>query len=293
MPPKGNFDRFLSSLLTRESGLDPAKFPWYVRNHDSRVMRYPQVTAPGRPVRNLHLGTLETQELTVAEYFCSIGVNDLFDSSDGTCIAAMQYRVVNALGFTGYQIGESILIVTGHYLPECVDTTIDGVCARCERYYCAPLDAATWANGCREQFCHIPSSPRPVVCTDTNTWRGTFTGKDNVWTHDDLKSPTNQERVIRTIIDTNFAQIVRQLDDRNMVLPDVIGDPHVCRPFPDLPCIQLHCTLSGLLAAAHLCGTAAVVDFLDSGALTCDEFGTPMWKYLLEFSNYSTPYDDP
>jgi hypothetical protein len=292
LPPKGNFDQFLSVLLTRESGLDPARFAWYVQNYDSRVIRYPRVTAPGHPIRNCRSGAFELQELTVAEYFWSIGVDDLFDSSNADCIAEMRYRAVNVLGFTGYQIGESILIATGHYVPEGVDAVIDGVRARCERYYCAPLPPSTWANGCREHICYIPSSPRPILCTDTNRWRGRFTGKDDVSTYDDLKRSVNQERVIRTIVDTNVAQLVSNLDSRGLRLPDVIGRRHVFRPFSDLPSIQVQCTLSGLLAASHLCGADAVVDFLHSGTLTCDEFATPIWKYLVEFRNYSTPYDD-
>jgi hypothetical protein len=113
-----------------------------------------------------------------------------------------------------------------------------------------------------------------------------------VWTYEELKNPVKQERVIRTIIDTNYAQLLRQLDERGLRVTDVVGRRRRCRPFPELPPIQIECTLSGLLAAAHLCGTAAVVEFVESGALTGDEFATPLWKYLIEFSNFDMPYDD-
>ena len=90
--------------------------------------------------------------------------------------------------------------------------------------------------------------------------------------------------MIRTILDTNYAQLLRQLGERGLSLTDVVGR-RACRPFPELPPIQIDCTVPGLLAAAHLCGTAAVVQFLDYGELAHDEFATPIWKYLIEFSH--------
>ena len=51
-------------------------------------------------------------------------------------------------------------------------------------------------------------------------------------------------------------------------------------------------TLSGLLAAAHLCGTKGVFQFLSTGIGPQDEFGTSMLHYLDYFSGYALPFEE-
>lgn len=114
----GTFDEFLAKLLARESGIDPALFPWYVREFGSPVLAYPAVTAPGRGIRDARTGRLTFRPVTVAHYFEALGVRDDFDSCDADCIEVMQHASTNALGFIGYQFGESILIDAGYYRPE-------------------------------------------------------------------------------------------------------------------------------------------------------------------------------
>src|SRR5450755_1652514 len=117
---KGTFEEFLAKLLAAESGIDPAKFAAYVREYESPVIWYPCVTAPGRVIRDTVSGSPRFERMSVSNYFKALGVHDLFDPSAPACIRDMQYAATNALGFVGYQFGESALISTGYYRPEVV-----------------------------------------------------------------------------------------------------------------------------------------------------------------------------
>lgn len=276
LPSRGTFSDFLADLRAFESGIDPLKFDWYVENYHSPVMSYPKVSSPGRAARDVETGELLFVPMTVAEYFESLGVSELFTPDTSECVSRMQYRVVNALGFVGYQVGEAILITTGYYEPEHVPDNSDGVTL--ERYYAGAADTALWKNGHREARFQLGGTDKWIITTDVNCWQGTFTGKDGIRSFADLLQPEKQDLVMREILRTNYRCICDELETRDTSLQRVLQT---------LPTS----TLSGTLAAAHLCGPYAVVEMFLSGNHAKDEFGTSMLQYLNDFAGYDIPYD--
>lgn len=283
------FDQFLQRLLTHESGIDPARFAWYREFLDLPEVSYQLVTAPGRVVRDDATGRCRTGRMTVRRYFESLGVADRFDPDEPACLRSMQYAAMNPLGFVGYQLGEAILISTGHYRPERVERLVDGVSQPLERYYSRLPGDATWCGGCREAAFRIPGMMADIVATDVNTWRGEFTGKDGVWSLDDLKSPDRQDTVMRGLLAWNFQQLTSALADRGISLAQAQRERRQALR-PDGSTVAVAPTLSGLLAAAHLCGVNATVAFLHDGTVSSDEFGTSMLDYLTQFAGYDTPF---
>lgn len=267
----GTFADFLRELLAFESGIDPRKLDWYLSSWDSPAISAPQVSAPGRAIRDPHTGNLEIRRMTVRDYFAALGVGELFEPENPESLRAMQYRSMNALGFVGYQIGEAILVTTGHYTPERVTRGAQ----TWDRYYFGSVDPSAWRNGCRELVYRIPGTAKDIVATDVNCWRGSFTGKHGIFALADLFVPEKQERVVREIMRSNLATIREQL------LRD--GDPL------ERALERVTCTASGLLAAAHLCGAFAAAEFLRSGAIGSDELGTSLARYLDQFAGYDVP----
>lgn len=276
---RGTFTDFLASLLAFESGVDAAKFDWYVENYHAPVMSYPKVIWPGRVVRDFETGDISFEMIPVQEYFTSLGVGELFDANDPSCIHRMQYRVVNALGFVGYQLGEGILITTGYYTPE--EITIEA--EKLERYYSGSAPTSLWQHGCREARYKLPGTDKWIMATDVNCWRGTFTGKDNIHSFADLLQPDRQELVMREIVSHNYHCINEELKERGLTLQSAL------RRFFSAEASAY--TLSGTLAAAHLCGPYGVLELFLSGAQAKDEFGTSIMQYLADFADYETPYD--
>ena len=278
MPANRTFDHFLSDLRAFESGIDTDSHAWYSANYNTPVVTAPCVTAPGRVVRD-DTGSIEFQRMTVAEYFVSLGVSHLFDDASVECLRAMQYAVVNCLGFIGYQIGEAILITTRYYVPEKIGVVTDGTMVQYERFYCDALESSTWRGGCREMLHRSPGASKEVLATDVNRWRGTFTGKHGVFGLGDLKKPERQDLVIREILHHNYERTYRALAH------DAVKCTHR-GPTTSKP----EYSVSGVLAAAHLCGADAVINFVRSGRVARDEFGTSLPDYLHKFSGYDTPY---
>jgi hypothetical protein len=269
--PSRTFEQFLCALLAAESGLDPACFDWYVQNYEEPIVRTLRVSAPGRVVRDPATGVPLIHVVTVAEYLDGLGVLDRFDRGDRGCVRSMQFRAMNALGFIGYQFGEALLISTGHYRARRV--RIDG--RELDAYYSGSVAVSTWSGGRCEAVHRLPGTDTDIVATDVNRWDGSFTGKDGIASLADLKSVVGQERLIRRAMAYAHAVMVDGLSCSRLTLDEVL--------------VRRGVTLSGTLAAAHLCGPFAVTAFLISGQDACDELGTSLSSYLGRFAGYEIP----
>jgi hypothetical protein len=262
------FDRLLAKLLAMESGLSPSRFDWYVENLNVPVISYVKVSAPGRCLRDPSTGQVMQVPMSVSEYFQALGVAHLFDRADPSCIRAMQYSSTNALGFVGYQFGEAALQALGYYQPARSDMHTALFAPGLEIIYRGDIPHETWVNGKTRTL--LDAEEPAVIATDVNEWQGVFTGKSGVNQFADLCRGDTQELIIRELLEHNF-NILINLFDGAIPLPDNV-------------------TLSGVLAAAHLSGAYGVAAHLRDARVTVDEFGTPVQKYLTEFSGYYLPF---
>ncbi len=257
-----------------ESGLDPALLDWYIRHFNTPAIDYPLVTTPGRVVRDSATGQYRTGRLSIREYFQTLGVEALFSSADPESIRAMQYAAINPLGFVGYQVGEAILVATGFYAPARVE--LDG--REFDSYYVGGLPPDAYRAERRDVVMTPSGLSVEIVVTDVNTWRGHFLGRYGIHSLDDLRT-RRQEYVIRDLMDFNHESMASILRSQGTSLARELSRSR-----------SVPATISGVLAAAHLCGAAAVVAFLTDGIDAIDEFGTPLSRYLSEFGGYDAPY---
>ena len=139
----GNMQTFLDSLRAFESGTNPAKTEWYIKNYvEGATVTYAKLTEDGR----LAEGRVIPEAGTIQDYFSKIKTADIFEkameelgifSRDGNgnitvneeaiteqnlglaqeVVEGMQYSVVNPWGFVGYQLGEAAMIDAGYYTP--------------------------------------------------------------------------------------------------------------------------------------------------------------------------------
>ncbi len=151
------------------------------------------------------------------------------------------YKVENWLGYVGkYQFGESLLIDLGYY--------------QAKVYY---------GNGAKKNY-----------------WRGTWTGKNGIYTKADFINNKNnvQEIAIREACYLNWNRIESKLQKQGHSLQEYLG--HEQR--------GILITTTGILAAAHLRGATGVVDLLVHNKESKDHNGTSILSYLREFGGYDT-----
>lgn len=277
---RGNFEDFLYALRTYESGIDKDKFEWYKDNFYTPIIYYPLVTKSGRVIRNFNTGQIEYRNITIKEYFENLGVLDLFDPSNQNSLINMQYKVINPLGFVGYQVGEGILISTGYYRPSKRIKYIEGKFIEYERYYWGSIGVDNWKFDNKEVVYEILGTEKTIIGTDVNCWEGSFTGKDNIYSLHDLMIPEKQEKVIRQIIKFNYDLVQKLLEGTEFLR--IFLSPTAKILTKD----GVSYTTSGVLAAAHLVGAWDTVDCLLKGIKACDEFGTKIEEYLKKFSHY-------
>jgi hypothetical protein len=279
----GGLTEFLDALRAFESGIDPNRFAFYLEQYDRPTLDYFEVERPGRARREWMSGDLRIRRMTVREYFAALGVEACFDRTDPNSLRRMQYRSLNPLGFVGYQFGEAILIATAYYEPETVTVEHEGRRIECPRYYAAALQSNDWRAGCVEKPV-LGVTGDLVVTTDTNRWEGRFTGKHGIQCLEDLMRPERQEVVIRDTLAFNFRCVTRALSEQGRDLNELLRvgpsprSAHETRPKPR--------TLSGVLAATHLCGQQGVLRMLVTEEPTADEWGTSAVEYLDRFSGY-------
>ncbi|MDO9413887.1 MAG: hypothetical protein Q7T81_15065 [Pseudolabrys sp.] len=155
----------------------------------------------------------------------------------------LQYTSTNSLGFTGYQVGEALLIDLGYY-----------------------KDSFYYGNGAA-----------------TNTWDGTFTGKGGVTSLGALESGL-QEGIILDAFGHNLEIIENGLAEIGKSLSDFMGQSTSYTENGQT--IEVTLSLTGILAAAHLRGAYGTLDLLKNGAVSHDENGTSILKYIKDFGGY-------
>lgn len=288
---KGGTQDFLDALRNFESGINPALADFYLQNLDNPVYTYAQVTAPGRLVRDCSTGTMLSEPTTISGFFNKLGIGSLYNPAtptDAAMFRKMQYSSTNAWGFIGYQLGEAVLIDAGYYSPKQV--TLDG--KEYDSFYMFVPDS-TWAGCKTEALAEIEGSGgNKVYVTDVNRWQGTFVGKNGVNSLADLRLPEKQELVMRDAMHFNYQVISKLLKDANMTWAQALAKSWPDKDDNGQP-IQVHATMSGILAAAHLRGAWGVGALLTKDQITCDELGTCITKYVYKFGDYNSLFDTP
>lgn len=273
----GGVADFLEALLEQESGISPAKAAFYRANADRPVLAYWKVEAPGRVWRRPDTGEPETERVTVREYFARIGLPNPESLTGPEALGRWRYAVINPWGYVGYQLGEALLAETGHYRFCMSKAGARGM--RLPSFYSGEVPATAWARGRRTMRHTLAESGTQIIATDVNLWRGTFTGLDGIHTFADLLRPDLQEAAFRRILRHNVGQLTARLRIMGLELDRLI-ERAAAR-------LQAPVTLSGCLAAAHLCGVVGLIDALARDGDRHDEAGVSLSSYLTRFSGYS------
>lgn len=268
---------FYQILLDQESNIDSNNVDWYVANLEKDVVDYWAVERPGRLRRSPANGAPIKERITVSECLRRTGVLDLFLRRDIVGIRAVQFAVVNPWGFVGYQFGEQLLIDLQYYRPSAINAIFEGDSVKLDRCYSNTVPEYTWRNGLTACIHREPSSGILRVATDVNTWEGTFTGRDGVWSFDDLRRPDCQVAILRASLRHNSEILSRLLGGQihNLWDPRTEG-----------------LSAASLLAASHLCGPFAVAEHVVGGTSPVDEAGTSIAEYIQKFAEVSLAQGD-
>ena len=159
----------------------------------------------------------------------------------------MAYRSTNALGFVGFQFGEALLIDLGYY-----------------------EDDVYYGNGAA-----------------TNTWDGTWTGKNGATSLDAFMTREVQDQAILDAFGYNLGVIETGLAQGGESLNDYLGETFTY--YDNGAPVEVTLTLTGVLAAAHLRGAWGTLSLLQSGTVSTDEYGTSILKYVEQFGGYDAP----
>ena len=163
---------------------------------------------------------------------------------------AMAYRSMNSLGFVGFQFGEALLIDLGYY-----------------------EDDQFYGNGAA-----------------TNTWDGTWTGKNGVNSLQDFMTAEAQNRAIQEAFGYNLQVIQTGLGYQGESLADYIGTTRTFMENGQEVSVEL--TLTGIMAAAHLRGAWGTLALLQASDVSTDEYGTSILRYIRQFGDYEAPSVD-
>ena len=159
----------------------------------------------------------------------------------------MSYRSMNSLGFVGYQFGEALLIDLGYY-----------------------DDDLFYGNGAA-----------------SNTWDGTWTGKNGATSLDAFMTKDVQEKAILDAFGHNLQIIENGLSHSGQDLSDFIGTTRSYVENGQTTTVDL--SLTGILAASHLRGAYGTINLLLGGNVSTDEFGTSILQYIEQFGGYNSP----
>ncbi|CAI1025224.1 hypothetical protein [Serratia quinivorans] len=283
----GDYTDFLTAIRTFECSIDPLQSDYYDQHYDDdKAVTYQQVEYPGRVIRDKN-GIPKVSTTSVKGYFTKLGVDKFYTrgSSDPKMFRTMQYAVMNYLGFVGYQFSEHDLWDLGYYS----HYDSNGL----PMYY-SDVDVSNWSNGVRDKIMVFPEGK--IHVTDVNTWQGTFTGKHDINSFDDVINPDKQEFIALDHFDNKYQNIVLQLSVLGKKLDDYLGttlrwstcEPPLTPPGSRPDSVEI--TLSGLLAGAHLRGAEGVVALLVNHENHADENGTAILQYVYDFGGYTTPY---
>ena len=118
---------------------------------------------------------------------------------------------------------------------------------------------------------------------NTNTWDGTFTGKGGVTSLAALKTSL-QEGVMLAAFGFNLEVIEDGLAATGQTLTSFIGK--TTSYMDNGQTISVTLSLTGILAAAHLRGAWGTLALLQNGAVSSDENGTSILRYIDMFGGY-------
>lgn len=121
----------------------------------------------------------------------------------------------------------------------------------------------------------------------TNTWDGAWTGKNGVDSLDEFKTEAAQEVAIQEAFGYNLKIIADGLAASGRSLADYLGTSMSFQQ--DGRSVSVEITLTGILAAAHLRGAYGLLNLLQNGSVSTDEFGTSILQYMQQFGGYDAP----
>lgn len=273
---------FLHSFIAFESGIDPLRCDWYRENLSRPVLTYWRVLRPGELRRDFVTGNAVREPVTIKEYFCRIGVGSLCNELSVEALDRAMYQVINPWGFIGCQLGEALLIDTGHYRPRVVEVeSPNRASLTYERYYSGECPSSCWAEGRSERVISLASG-KAIIGTHTNEWAGSFTGLDGVYSLNDLMKGDVQLLVLKRTMKVNFHRLETALSEKGQSTCEALERINRKR--------SRQVGRSGLAAAMHLCGVWAVADYLCHSTPAQDETGTTLVSYLDRFGAF--PIDE-
>lgn len=121
----------------------------------------------------------------------------------------------------------------------------------------------------------------------SNTWNGAWTGKNGVDSLEAFKTGTVQEVAIQEAFGHNLRIIEDGLGNAGESLADYLGTVRTYVEGGEAVSVTL--TLTGIMAAAHLRGAWGTLSLLQGGAVSTDEFGTSILRYIEQFGGYDAP----
>lgn len=160
---------------------------------------------------------------------------------------AMSYRSMNPFGFVGYQFGEALLIDLGYYDHD-----------------------VFYGNG-----------------AVSNSWDGSWTGKNNVHSLEDFMTPEAQEVAIQEAFGYHLQIIEIGLSNSGRMLDDFIGREFTYQQ--DDQKVSVTLTLTGILAAAHMSGAYSTLAVLLGGDVSQDESRSLILQSMQRFGGYESP----
>lgn len=284
-----DFQAFLTSLLTYESGIGPELISEYEEKYDlpDATTYWQMRTVNGINVPDTdNNGNLISISMSYRDYFTVLHVNDIWESADNgqhttELVYRMQCASMNAWNFIGYQLGEAVLIDAGHYIPQKAVWT-DG--KTYDRYYI--WTGIPWTGDEIERLYQIPDGPT-IIATRINMWQGEFTGLDGINNITELRETGFMERAMRNAIWRNVDYIEAHLG--NITLEQALS-----RQWTDpINGLSVQSTMSGIIAGAHLAGAQGATSLLVNNEFSADETGTSILTYMQKFGGASTIVDTP
>lgn len=159
----------------------------------------------------------------------------------------MSYRSMSPLGFVGYQFGEALLIDLGYYDHD-----------------------VFYGNG-----------------SVSNSWDGSWTGKNNIHSLEDFMTPEAQEVAIQEAFGYHLQIIEIGLSNSGRMLDDFIGREFTYQQ--DDQQVSVTLTLTGILAAAHMRGAYSTLAVLLGGDVSQDESRSLILRSMKQFGAYESP----
>ncbi|MFT5757088.1 MAG: hypothetical protein ACI9LM_001813 [Alteromonadaceae bacterium] len=241
---------------------------------------------------------------SVKRYFQKLDVDRFYNNSASLeerkrMIRKMQYSSLNAWGFVGYQNGEATLITSGYYIPE----TERGL----SKYYSARPGAdwagigtglqseATCTNTKETITFRWEGGTVDLITPQVNEWKGTFSGKSDVYQFDDMRIPAKQEQIIRALMRSNYIKFRELMQARDKDWSDILGTSYDYKHIENGQQVTktTTITMSGIIAATHLRGALGVINAIFLGTDSGDETGTTAGFYMEMFKGHDTVFDTP